>query len=138
VRGIVAGFVIAVVARLAAVPASADVVWLCRPGIADDPCELPLDRTIRDFGQPDRVETPARDAGERLRLRLAGSDSDLVTGVDFKVGDHRVARDASAPFARTIARRALGRRGALRAVVTLAQGQRQRRVLRRPRPGCAP
>ncbi len=38
--------------------ASADVVWLCKPGMADDPCELALDTTFQ--GTPARVETPPR------------------------------------------------------------------------------
>lgn len=43
-------------------PARADVSWLCRPGMSDDPCELGLDTTVRESGRPERVETPARPA----------------------------------------------------------------------------
>ena len=38
--------------------ASAEVEWLCRPGLADNPCEIPGDTTVREVGRPDRVETP--------------------------------------------------------------------------------
>ena len=41
---------------LGAAPASAEVVWLCQPGMADNPCEIPQDTTFQ--GPPDRVETP--------------------------------------------------------------------------------
>ena len=44
---------------LGAAPAAADVVWLCKPGAADNPCEIPQDTTIRETGKPDRVATPA-------------------------------------------------------------------------------
>jgi hypothetical protein len=51
---------IALVAALAAAPAEAgaDVVWLCKPGVADNPCEIPHDTTIQQQGQPDEVVTP--------------------------------------------------------------------------------
>jgi hypothetical protein len=39
-------------------PARADVVWLCKPGAAGNPCEIPQDTTIQEAGKPDRVETP--------------------------------------------------------------------------------
>jgi len=55
-------FVIALVVllSLAAAPtAHADVVWLCKPGLAANPCEIPQDTTVREHGRPDRVETPA-------------------------------------------------------------------------------
>jgi len=45
---------------LAAPPASADVEWLCRPGLADDPCEIPLDTTVREPDGSERVEAPPR------------------------------------------------------------------------------
>jgi hypothetical protein len=38
--------------------ASADVVWLCKPGMADNPCEIPQDTTVNEYGKPSRVETP--------------------------------------------------------------------------------
>jgi hypothetical protein len=53
---------IALLALAAAAPAAgADVVWLCRPGLADNPCEIPQDTTYQ--GKPDRVITPP--TGER-------------------------------------------------------------------------
>ncbi len=53
---------IAVLALFFAAPAaSADVVWLCRPGLADNPCEIPQDTTYQ--GNPDRVIRPP--LGER-------------------------------------------------------------------------
>ena len=48
----------AAVALLPAQPASAGVEWLCRPTLADNPCEIPGDTTVREAGKPDRVETP--------------------------------------------------------------------------------
>ncbi|XAY04215.1 hypothetical protein DSM112329_01045 [Paraconexibacter sp. AEG42_29] len=51
---------LACVAGVGAAPARADVTWLCHPGQADDPCEIPLDTTVREQGRPDRVETPPR------------------------------------------------------------------------------
>ena len=36
------------------------VQWLCRPGLADDPCEIPLDTTVREPDGSERVVTPAR------------------------------------------------------------------------------
>lgn len=44
---------------LAAAPASADaeVVWLCKPGMADNPCEISQDTTYMDAGG-DQVVTP--------------------------------------------------------------------------------
>lgn len=38
-----------------------EVVWLCRPGTDDDPCEIELDTTVRGDGD-DQVVTPARPA----------------------------------------------------------------------------
>jgi hypothetical protein len=105
--------------------------------LALDPLVSLVGQQARRFAHPEVAFTRRCATARRVRLRLTGNDTDLVTGVDFKVGKHRVARDTSAPFDRTIARRALGRRGALRAVVTLARGEQQRRVLARPRPGCA-
>src|SRR5687767_12334947 len=43
---------------LAAAPAQAEVVWLCKPGMADNPCELPQDTTYMESGGADRVVTP--------------------------------------------------------------------------------
>lgn len=40
----------------ASVPtAQADVVWLCHPGATPDPCVLPADTTVKEFGRPDVV-----------------------------------------------------------------------------------
>jgi hypothetical protein len=57
---------IAVVATLAGAPApaSADVVWLCKPGLADNPCEIPQDTTIQHQDEPDEVVTPEPGARE--------------------------------------------------------------------------
>ncbi|WP_372791440.1 DUF3089 domain-containing protein [Paraconexibacter sp.] len=41
-----------------AASASADAVWLCRPGLANDPCQIPQDTTIRELDGSERVETP--------------------------------------------------------------------------------
>src|SRR4051812_35393381 len=48
---------------VAAPAAHPDVVWLCKPGLADNPCEIPQDTTVQEHGQPDRVVTPP--TGER-------------------------------------------------------------------------
>jgi hypothetical protein len=52
-------------AGAAAGPAAAEVVWLCKPGMADDPCRIGLDTTVREPGGAERVERPeaARDPG---------------------------------------------------------------------------
>jgi hypothetical protein len=51
---------VALVAALAEAPAEAgaEVVWLCKPGAADNPCEIPHDTTIQRQGEPDEVVTP--------------------------------------------------------------------------------
>src|SRR3954466_7481315 len=55
---------LAVAALIVAAPAAhADVVWLCKPGLADNPCEIPQDTTVQEYGKPDRVLTPP--TGER-------------------------------------------------------------------------
>jgi hypothetical protein len=56
---------IALVAALAGAPAAADadVAWLCKPGIADNPCEIPQDTTVQRQGESDDVVTP--EAGAR-------------------------------------------------------------------------
>ena len=43
---------IALVAALGGAPAEAgaEVVWLCKPGIADNPCEIPQDTTVQEQG----------------------------------------------------------------------------------------
>ena len=38
--------------------AQAEVVWLCEPGMADNPCEIPHDTTIQHQEQADEVVTP--------------------------------------------------------------------------------
>lgn len=55
-RGLVAGVVLAAAALYAPAVASADVTWLCKPGMADNPCEIPNDTTVQ--GEPDEVVTP--------------------------------------------------------------------------------
>jgi hypothetical protein len=54
----------------APVPATAQRAWLCKPGIANDPCELSLRTTvISPSGQPLRTYAPRRaDAGWGLHL----------------------------------------------------------------------
>ena len=54
---------VALAAALAPAAAAADVVWLCKPGMADNPCEIPQDTTIQDQEADDRVVTP--EAGPR-------------------------------------------------------------------------
>lgn len=41
-------------------PAGAEVTWLCRPGMTDNPCKIPQDTTIQRQGQADEVVTPPR------------------------------------------------------------------------------
>lgn len=48
-------------ALAAAAPAAADVTWLCHPGLANDPCEIPLDTTLQTADGA-TVQTPARAA----------------------------------------------------------------------------
>jgi pimeloyl-ACP methyl ester carboxylesterase len=62
----VPALLLALLALLLAAPAAAqaDVVWLCKPGMPNDPCVLPMDTTVREVGKPERVETPAsKDTG---------------------------------------------------------------------------
>src|SRR5947209_20551656 len=47
-------------ALFAAPAAHADVVWLCKPSLADNPCEIGMDTTVREQNKPDRVVTPPR------------------------------------------------------------------------------
>src|SRR3954452_24955956 len=50
---------LAAAAFIVAAPAAhADVVWLCKPGLADNPREVPQDTTVQEHGQPDRVVKP--------------------------------------------------------------------------------
>jgi hypothetical protein len=61
------GTVVIAALALAAVPAQAEdggVVWLCKPGMADNPCQIPQDTTIQGSGEADRVVTPAAGPGE--------------------------------------------------------------------------
>lgn len=60
-RGCAAAIGVALAAAIACAPATADaeVVWLCKPGMADNPCEIPNDTTIQAQDQPDEVVTPA-------------------------------------------------------------------------------
>ena len=43
---------------IGAATASAETVWLCKPGMADNPCEIGMDTTVREPGGAERVETP--------------------------------------------------------------------------------
>lgn len=56
---VIGALVIAAATLAGAAPASADVVWLCKPGMAADPCDIAQDTTIREAGRAERVETPA-------------------------------------------------------------------------------
>jgi hypothetical protein len=49
---------VAAALTLGAVPASAETVWLCKPGLADNPCEIPTDTTVREPSGAERVERP--------------------------------------------------------------------------------
>jgi len=52
----------AAIFALPAIPAQAapTIDWLCRPGLADDPCEIPLDTTVEQQDGSLVVETPER------------------------------------------------------------------------------
>ena len=52
------GVVLAAALMLVPAAAQAEVVWLCKPGVADNPCEIPHDTTIQHQGEPDEVVTP--------------------------------------------------------------------------------
>ena len=41
-----------------AAAAQAEVVWLCKPGMSDNPCEIGQDTTVREHGKDERVVTP--------------------------------------------------------------------------------
>jgi pimeloyl-ACP methyl ester carboxylesterase len=51
---------VALAAALVQAPhvAHAEVVWLCKPGMVNNPCEIPQDTTIQHQGQADEVVTP--------------------------------------------------------------------------------
>jgi hypothetical protein len=59
-----------------------------------------------------------------VRVTIGGADAAHVVRVDLKLGNRRLGSDTSAPFARTISLRGVGRARAhaLRAVVTLDDG----------------
>lgn len=57
VRGALVGLVALLVVAGAA---RANVVWLCQPGIANDPCEIPLDTTVYGPGGGSSVQTLPR------------------------------------------------------------------------------
>ncbi len=62
-RSVAVGAALALSALLlGAGAARANVVWLCHPGTANDPCEIPLDTTIDAANGAARVQTPARAA----------------------------------------------------------------------------
>jgi hypothetical protein len=50
--------VLAAGAAAAPVPAHADVVWLCRPGIVPNPCEIGMRTTVREPSGAEHVEDP--------------------------------------------------------------------------------
>lgn len=62
-RRVAIGAAAALFLAFGAATAPAEVVWLCKPGTADNPCEIAQDTTVRESGKPDHVETPA--AGQR-------------------------------------------------------------------------
>lgn len=45
-------------------PDEDEVVWLCRPGLADDPCEVDLDTTVREPDGSEQVVTPEQPPAE--------------------------------------------------------------------------
>ncbi|WP_205696523.1 DUF3089 domain-containing protein [Conexibacter sp. SYSU D00693] len=53
-----------VLGAAATAPASADVQWLCRPDMADSPCDIPLDTTVQEATGPDVVQRPTPGARE--------------------------------------------------------------------------
>jgi hypothetical protein len=58
-KGCVAiGVGLAVALLYAPAAAQAEVVWLCKPGMADNPCEIPNDTTIQHQDRDDEVVTP--------------------------------------------------------------------------------
>jgi hypothetical protein len=63
---------LAVVAATTAAPllapagAQAEVVWLCRPGLDDDPCRIGQDATFQEPGGRQRVVTPEVDEDPRV------------------------------------------------------------------------
>ncbi|MBA2348454.1 MAG: DUF3089 domain-containing protein [Solirubrobacterales bacterium] len=51
---------------LSAAPATAEVTWLCNPGLANDPCQLPQDTTIRSLDGTENVETPEAEGEPKI------------------------------------------------------------------------
>jgi hypothetical protein len=51
---------LAVTATSSGAVATTPVVWLCRPGITHNPCEIPLDTTNQSFTGASTITTPAR------------------------------------------------------------------------------
>src|SRR4051812_43560324 len=62
-RILLAGLASTLAAAALSVPAHADVVWLCKPGLADNPCEIPQDTPVGESGNPAGVLPPP--TGER-------------------------------------------------------------------------
>ncbi|MGH2838605.1 MAG: DUF3089 domain-containing protein [Thermoleophilaceae bacterium] len=60
----VAGIALAAALGVAPAEAGAEVVWLCKPGVAGNPCEIPHDTTVQHQGAPDEVVTPEPGARE--------------------------------------------------------------------------
>jgi Protein of unknown function (DUF3089) len=57
IAALVATVLVAALA-LGAAPARAEVVWLCKPGIAANPCGISQDTTLQERDGPDRVVVP--------------------------------------------------------------------------------
>jgi hypothetical protein len=79
-------------------------------------------------------------SGGRLRMTLAGRDTEFVRDVSFKFGRHRVARDTAAPFSKMVSRVLVAGRGGrpLRAVAYLKEGAPDRVILRSNGGACGP
>lgn len=59
-RGTAGALITLIALLLVAGSARANVVWLCHPGIANDPCEIPLTTTVYAPGGGSRAQTPSR------------------------------------------------------------------------------
>ncbi len=55
---LVCGVLFAALAAIAPAQADADVDWLCKPGIADNPCEIGQDTTYQEGNGSSRVDSP--------------------------------------------------------------------------------
>jgi hypothetical protein len=59
-HGAVATLVATIALLIVSAAAHASVVWLCHPGMAHDPCEIPLVTTVENLGGGSHVQTTAR------------------------------------------------------------------------------